>query len=105
MLMGKRFRSPERYDKPMDAGHFVGRHGADLVRLWASSINYTDDVPFSEEIFTRLGDTYRRIRNTLRILLGNLHDFVRATTNRLPKRLSDTLDRWMSRLQNIVRVV
>jgi isoleucyl-tRNA synthetase len=32
-------------------------------------------VPFSEEIFTRLGDTYRRIRNTLRILLGNLHDF------------------------------
>ena len=32
-------------------------------------------VPFSEEMFTRLGDTYRRIRNTLRILLGNLHDF------------------------------
>jgi isoleucyl-tRNA synthetase len=32
-------------------------------------------VPFSEEIFTRLGDTYRRIRNTLRILLGNLYDF------------------------------
>jgi isoleucyl-tRNA synthetase len=50
----------------------VGRHGADLVRLWASSIDYTDDVPFSEEMFTRLGDTYRRIRNTLRILLGNL---------------------------------
>ena len=50
-------------------------HGADLVRLWASSINYTDDVPFSEEMFTRLGDTYRRIRNTLRILLGNLYDF------------------------------
>ena len=59
----------------MDAGHFVDRHGADLVRLWASSIDYTDDVPFSEEIFTRLGDTYRRIRNTLRILLGNLYDF------------------------------
>jgi isoleucyl-tRNA synthetase len=45
------------------------------LRLWASSIDYTTDVPFSEEIFTRLGDTYRRIRNTLRILLGNLHDF------------------------------
>ena len=55
--------------------HFVGKHGADLVRLWVSSINYTDDVPFSEEMFTRLGDTYRRIRNTLRILLGNLYDF------------------------------
>src|SRR4029077_19068450 len=35
----------------------------------------TDDVPFSEEMFPRLGDTYRRIRNTLSILLGNLYDF------------------------------
>ncbi len=74
-LDGKKISKSGTYDKPMDAGHFVGRHGADLVRLWASSIDYTDDVPFSEEMFTRLGDTYRRIRNTLRILLGNLYDF------------------------------
>ena len=73
-LDGKKISKSGSYDKPMDAGHFVGRHGADLVRLWASSIDYTDDVPFSEEMFTRLGDTYRRIRNTLRILLGNLFD-------------------------------
>jgi isoleucyl-tRNA synthetase len=72
---GKKISKSGTYDKPMDAGHFVGRHGADLVRLWASSIDYTADVPFSEEMFTRLGDTYRRIRNTLRILLGNLYDF------------------------------
>src|SRR5438552_7598490 len=74
-LDGKKISKSGTYDKPMDAGHFVGRHGADLVRLWACSIDYTDDVPFSEEMFTRLGDTYRRIRNTLRILLGNLFDF------------------------------
>ncbi|MGH8095407.1 MAG: isoleucine--tRNA ligase [Chthoniobacterales bacterium] len=74
-LDGKKISKSGTYNKPMDAGHFVGRHGADLVRLWVSSINYTDDVPFSEEMFTRLGDTYRRIRNTLRILLGNLSDF------------------------------
>ena len=72
---GQKISKSGTYTKPMDAGHFVGRHGADLVRLWVSSINYTDDVPFSEEMFTRLGDTYRRIRNTLRILLGNLSDF------------------------------
>ncbi len=72
---GKKISKSSTYNKPMDAGHFVGRHGADIVRLWVSSVNYTDDVPFSEEMFTRLGDTYRRIRNTLRILLGNLHDF------------------------------
>src|SRR4029078_10751321 len=74
-LDGKKISKSGTYTKPMDAGHFVSRHGADIVRLWVSSINYSDDVPFSEEMFTRLGDTYRRIRNTLRILLGNLADF------------------------------
>jgi len=74
-LDGKKISKSSAYEKPVDAGHFVNEHGADLVRLWASSIDYTADVPFSEEIFTRLGDTYRRIRNTLRILLGNLYDF------------------------------
>ena len=75
-LDGKKISKSGTYDKPMDAGHFVEKYGADLIRLWASSINFGDDVPFSEEMFTRLGDTYRRIRNTLRILLGNLFDFV-----------------------------
>ncbi len=74
-LDGKKISKSGTYDKPMDAGHFVKKHGADLIRLWASSINFGDDVPFSEEMFTRLGDTYRRIRNTLRILLGNLFDY------------------------------
>ncbi len=72
---GKKISKSSSYSKPMDAAHFVGKHGADIVRLWVSSVNYTDDVPFSEEMFTRLGDTCRRIRNTLRILLGNLSDF------------------------------
>ena len=76
---GKKISKSSTYSKPMDAGHFVARHGADIVRLWVSSVNYTDDVPFSEEMFTRLGDTYRRIRNTLRILLGNLADFAAAS--------------------------
>src|SRR5256714_540991 len=74
-LDGKKISKSGTYDKPMDAGHFVKKHSADLIRLWASSINFGDDVPFSEEMFTRLGDTYRRIRNTLRILLGNLFDY------------------------------
>jgi isoleucyl-tRNA synthetase len=74
-LDGKKISKSGTYEKPTASDHFVGKYGADLLRLWASSIDYTTDVPFSEEIFTRLGDTYRRIRNTLRILLGNLHDF------------------------------
>ena len=63
------------YQKPSEADHYVNKYGADLLRLWVSSVNFTDDVPFSEEIFTRLADSYRRIRNTLRILLANLHDY------------------------------
>ncbi len=95
---GKKISKSSSYSKPMDAGHFVGKHGADIVRLWVSSVNYTDDVPFSEEMFTRLGDTYRRIRNTLRILLGNVGNAAAPSTS------SPTLvDRWiMHRLQQVI---
>jgi isoleucyl-tRNA synthetase len=100
-LDGKKISKSATYDKPMDAGHFVGKHGADLVRLWASSIDYTADVPFSEEMFTRLGDTYRRIRNTLRILLGNLYDF--SVTGAAPS-ASTLADRWiLERLDQVIK--
>ncbi len=108
-LDGKKISKSGTYDKPMDAGHFVGRHGADLVRLWASSIDYTDDVPFSEEMFTRLGDTYRRIRNTLRILLGNLFDYPPVAADavrgpRLTTSATTLVDRWiLERLDQVIR--
>ena len=108
-LDGKKISKSGTYDKPMAADHFVGRHGADLVRLWASSIDYTDDVPFSEEMFTRLGDTYRRIRNTLRILLGNLYDFpVAGVADPGPPASSmpatTLIDRWiLERLDQVIR--
>ena len=85
---GKKISKSGTYEKPTAADHFVGKYGADLLRLWASSIDYTTDVPFSEEIFTRLGDTYRRIRNTLRILLGNLYDYDSKTVAALYERRS-----------------
>jgi isoleucyl-tRNA synthetase len=97
---GKKISKSSSYSKPMDAGHFVGKHGADIVRLWVSSVNYTDDVPFSEEMFTRLGDTYRRIRNTLRILLGNLEDRAPAPSDNYEPTL---VDRWiLHRLQQVI---
>ena len=100
---GQKISKSGTYTKPMDAGHFVGRHGADLVRLWVSSINYTDDVPFSEEMFTRLGDTYRRIRNTLRILLGNLSDFPLAGIADPGSAQFTLIDRWiLDRLQQVI---
>jgi isoleucyl-tRNA synthetase len=89
------------YQKPTEADHYVGKYGADLLRLWVSSVNFTDDVPFSEEIFTRLSDAYRRIRNTLRILLANLHDYD-ASQPPAPEDLT-FVDRWiLARLQEVV---
>jgi isoleucyl-tRNA synthetase len=89
------------YQKPSEADHYVNKYGADLLRLWVSSVNFSDDVPFSEEIFTRLSDAYRRIRNTLRILLANLHDF---DGTREPQREQMTLvDRWiLAKLQTLI---
>jgi isoleucyl-tRNA synthetase len=89
------------YQKPSEADHYVNKYGADLLRLWVSSVNFTDDVPFSEEIFTRLADAYRRIRNTLRILLANLHDY---DLSREPRRENFTLvDQWiLARLQALI---
>jgi len=105
-LDGKKISKSGTYDKPMDAGHFVKKYGADLIRLWASSINFGDDVPFSEEMFTRLGDTYRRIRNTLRILLGNLFDYsVAAVADRGPQPMAAAtiIDRWiLDRLDHVI---
>src|SRR5262249_54634556 len=100
---GKKISKSGTYEKPTAADHFVGKYGADLLRLWASSIDYTTDVPFSEEIFTRLGDTYRRIRNTLRILLGNLYDFGSGNQESRNEDLT-LIDRWvLERLDDVIR--
>ena len=78
------------------------KYGADILRLWVASSNYHDDVRLSEEILKRLADAYRKMRNTLRFLLGNIQDFD-------PKKdsigLKDMLeiDRWMlSRLAGVI---
>ena len=51
------------------------RLGADLLRLWIASTDYTGEITLSEEILKRVTDSYRRIRNTLRFLLANIADF------------------------------
>jgi isoleucyl-tRNA synthetase len=88
------------YAKPMDAAHFVGKYGADIVRLWASSVEFTNEVPFSEESFALLADAYRQFRNVLRILLANSEGFEPRDGDAGGRTL---IDRWMrSRLQEVV---
>ncbi len=54
------------------------RLGAEIIRLWVASVDFREDVAASESLMQRVGDNYRKLRNTLRFLLGNLHDFVPA---------------------------
>ncbi|WP_228076800.1 isoleucine--tRNA ligase [Novilysobacter ciconiae] len=68
--------------------------GADVLRLWITSADYRNEMSVSDEILKRSGDGYRRIRNTARFLLGNLHGFDPAT-QLMPVDEMVELDRWI----------
>ncbi|OSS41927.1 Isoleucyl-tRNA synthetase [Desulfurella amilsii] len=53
----------------------IEKYGADILRLWTCATDYREDIKLSNEIMTRLIEGYRKIRNTIRFLLGNLNDF------------------------------
>ncbi len=65
----------------------IEKHGADVLRLWVASSDYTDDIRLNQEILTRTAEAYRKIRNTARFLLSNLFDFAPATNAVAPESL------------------
>ena len=69
-------------------------YGADVLRLWVSSVDYSSDVPLGGNILKQMADVYRKIRNTARFLLGNLHDFDPAK-DAVPYDELPELDRYM----------
>jgi isoleucyl-tRNA synthetase len=70
----------------------IDQHGADILRLWVVGSDYSDDLRIGPEILKHHADIYRRLRNTLRYLLGNLTDF--ADAEKLPVAQMPELDRW-----------
>ena len=72
----------------------VGTLGADILRLWVASSDYSNEMTVSDEILKRSADAYRRIRNTTRFLLANLNGFDPAT-DLLPANELLSLDRWV----------
>ena len=77
------------------------RSGAEIIRLWVSAEDYRDDIRISQEILQRLSEAYRRIRNTCRYLLGNLHGFD-PERDTIPYEEMEELDRWaMLRLSQV----
>ncbi len=83
----------------------IRKYGAEILRLWVAATDYRDDIRLSQETLQRLSDTYRRIRNTSRYLLGNLNGF-NPTTDMVADEELLELDRWaLSRLTRLTQKV
>ncbi|HHV93272.1 MAG TPA: isoleucine--tRNA ligase [Firmicutes bacterium] len=72
----------------------INRYGADVLRLWAASADYRGDIRVSPKILEQMSDVYRRIRNTIRFMLGNLADF-RPAENKVPREDLPEMDRYI----------
>ncbi len=81
----KNFESPDR---------MINQGGAELLRLWVSAVDYRNDITLSKEIMKRVTDAYRKIRNTMRFLLGNLADF-NPKTDLVKVEEMEELDQWL----------
>ncbi len=80
-------------------------YGAEILRLWVSAEDYRDDIRISPDILKRLSEAYRRIRNTWRFLLGNLHDFD-PSKDSVPYGEMEELDRFaLHQLQELIEKV
>ncbi|HEY3266169.1 MAG TPA: isoleucine--tRNA ligase [Armatimonadota bacterium] len=80
----------------------IKKHGADTLRLWVSSTDFTEDVKFGPKIVDQVADAYRKIRNTVRFLLSNLGGFD-ATRDSVSREQMREIDRWAAlRLQEVI---
>jgi isoleucyl-tRNA synthetase len=89
----------------IDSQTIIDQYGAEILRLWVASEDYTEDIRISDEILKRLVEAYRRIRNTSRFILGNLYDFD-PVKDAVPYAEMVEMDRWiLHRLQEVIRRV
>jgi isoleucyl-tRNA synthetase len=79
------------YTLPKNADEFVKLFGADVLRLWIASVDFTDDIPVSKKRFDEVAEVYRKWRNTFRYLLGALADFDPSK----PETALWEIDRWV----------
>ncbi|WP_456435758.1 isoleucine--tRNA ligase [Thermovibrio ammonificans] len=82
----------------------VKRYGADILRLWVASENFTEDVRISDNILRGVAEVYKKIRNTIRFMLGNLNDF--SPAQMLPYEELEEIDKWaLNRFHQLVNEV
>ncbi len=82
----------------------IDKSGAEIIRLWVCASDYRNDIKLSPEILKRLVDNYRKMRNTLRFLLGNLSDF--DERDKLKYEDLENIDKWiLAELENLKRKI
>lgn len=80
------------------------KYGADVLRLWAASVDYQQDVRLSEDLILKISESYRKIRNTVRYMLGNLSDFDKEKDYwafSMRQRLDQVMSLKLYKLQNL----
>ncbi|MEE4165842.1 MAG: isoleucine--tRNA ligase [Desulfocapsaceae bacterium] len=83
----------------------IEKYGAEILRLWVASEDYRDDIKVSDEILKQVSDSYRKIRNTIRYMLGNLSDFEPGTHTVSYEKLEE-LDHWaLSKYEELKRKI
>jgi isoleucyl-tRNA synthetase len=93
----------KRLGNAIDPQDVVRDYGAEILRLWVSYVDFKEDMPTGVDIFEQVVDGYRRLRNTLRFMLGNLYDFD-PDRDRLPRERMREVDRWaLHRLAGLVQ--
>jgi len=90
---GKKISKSGQYEKPPTSDNYIAQYGADVIRLWIGSQDFTQDVTISDSILAGASEAYRLFRNTFRFQLANLFDF-KAQTDALSYDQLDVLDRW-----------
>jgi isoleucyl-tRNA synthetase len=90
---GKKISKSGQYEKPPTSDNYIAQYGADVIRLWIASQDFTQDVTVSDSILNSASEAYRLFRNTFRFQLSNLFDFD-PKTDSVPLQDMDLLDRW-----------
>jgi isoleucyl-tRNA synthetase len=93
MVDGQGRKMSKSLGNTIEVDEVLAKHGTDVCRWWVSSLNYTNDIKVDWGFFEVAAEEYRKVRNTIRFLLGNLNDFDASSQDGMEV-APDTLDGW-----------
>lgn len=105
VLDGKGLKMSKSLGNVVDPLKLIKQYGADVVRMWVASVDYQSDVRISVDMIKQVSESYRKIRNTFRFLLGNLADFNPATDAIDFNQMSEVDQLMMVKLNDMVKDV